>query len=83
MAKKKKSRTSQTSKGERRSVNRSITKAIKRDRTELDRILNAWDSWKKGRPTPKLIQRALGVDKKTLYKSYHKYIPLKGKDNDG
>ena len=76
-----KKRDGKTSKGERPNVNRSILKDVRKERTELSRTLNAWNSWKKGQPTPKIIQRILGVDKKTLYKSWNKYIPLKGKDN--
>ena len=64
------------------SVNRKILKAVRKERTELDIMNNAWKAWKKGQPTPKLIQKTLGVDKKTLYKSYNKYVPLKGKDSD-
>jgi|TARA_R110000851_G_scaffold43716_1_gene107874 hypothetical protein len=79
---KKISRTSQTSKGERRSVNRNITKAVRRDRTELDKIVNAWTVWKKGKTTPKIIQKSLGVKAGTLYKSYFKYVPMKGKSTD-
>jgi len=75
---KKKSRASQTSKGERRSVDRSVTKAIRRDRTELSKMTNAWNAWKKGQPTPKIIQKSLGVSGKTPYKSYFKYVPIKG-----
>jgi hypothetical protein len=79
---KKKSRTSQTSKGERRNVNPSITKAARRDRTELDKVVNAWTVWKKGGTTPKIIQKSLGISAKTLYKSYFKYVPMKGKSTD-
>ena len=75
---KKKSRPSQTSKGERRSVDRSVTKAIRRDRTYLEKAVNAWKVWKKGRTTPKIIQKSLGVSEKTLYKNYFKYVPIKG-----
>lgn len=71
----------QTSKGERPNVNRKILNAVRKERTELDRTLNAWKAWEKGHPTPKTIQKILGVDKKTLYKSWNKYIPLKGSDN--
>ena len=79
---KKISRTSQTSKGERRSVNRNITKAIRRDRTYLEKVVNAWTVWKKGGTTPKIIQKSLGVKAGTLYKSYFKYVPMKGKNTD-
>ena len=78
----KKSRTSQTSKGERRSVNRNITKAIRRDRTYLEKVVNAWTVWKKGGTTPKIIQKSLGISAKTLHKSYFKYVPMKGKGSD-
>jgi len=77
----KKSRTSQTSKGERRSVDPSITKAIRRERTLLDKTLNAWRVWKKGGTTPKIIQKSLGITAKTLHKSYFKYVPVKGGKN--
>jgi len=77
-----KSKEGQTSKGQRPNVNRKILNAVRKERTELDKINNAWKAWEKGQPTPKLIQKTLGVDKKTLYKSYNKYVPLKGKDSD-
>ena len=77
-----KSKEGQTSKGQRPNVNRKILNAVRKERTELDKINNAWKACEKGQPTPKLIQKSLGVDKKTLYKSYFKYVPLKGKDSD-
>jgi hypothetical protein len=80
---KNKSGTPQTSKGERNNVNSKITKGMRSERSEVDKITNAWKSWKKGQPTPKLIQKSLGIGPKTLYKSYFKYVALKGKDSDG
>ena len=80
---KKKSRTSQTSNGERSNVNSKITKGMRSERSEIDNIINAWKAWKKGHPTPKFIQKSLGIGPKTLYKSYFKYVALKGKDSDG
>ena len=59
-----------TSKGERRNVDKSICKAMRRDRTYLERENLAWDSWKNGAPTPKTIQRFLGIGPKTLYKQW-------------
>ena len=73
---KKTSRTSQTSKGERRSVNRNITKAVRRDRTELAKMVNAWTVWKKGKTTPKIIQKSLGIKAGTLHKSYYTYVSM-------
>lgn len=50
MAKGKKSKgTTYVSKGERRSVARSISKAVRRDQTYLERALNALDAHSKGR----------------------------------
>ena len=80
MAGKKKSREGQISKGERSNVDKSILKSVRKERTELGRTLNAWAAWKKGQPTPKIIQRILGIDKNTLYKSWNKYIPLKSSE---
>ena len=76
-----KSKEGQTSKGQRPNVNHKILNAVRKERTELDRINNAWKAWKIGQPTPKLIQKSLGVDKKTLYKSYFKYVPLRSKED--
>ena len=59
-----------TSKGERRNVDKSICKAMRRDRTYLERENLAWESWKNGAPTPKTIQRFLGIGPKTLYKQW-------------
>ena len=42
-------------------VDKSITKAVKRERSELDKTLNAWKSWIKGSPTPRCIQKSLGI----------------------
>ena len=80
MAKRKKSREGQTSKGERPNVNHKILNAVRKERTHLEAVTEAWAAWRKGRPTPKLIQKSLGVDKKTLYKSWNKYVPLKSSD---
>ena len=80
MAKRTKSRDKQTSKGQRPSVNRKILNAVRKEQTPLDRMANAWIAWKRGCPTPKLIQKSLGVDKKTLYRTWNKYIPLKSSD---
>ena len=59
-----------TSKGQRRSVDKSICKAMKRDRTYLENEQMAWTSWMRGSPTPKRIQKSLGVGPKTLYKQW-------------
>ena len=59
------------SKGERRSVAKRWTNAVKRERTDLDKLENAWKAWRKGHPTPKLIQRILNVDEKALWKNHN------------
>ena len=59
-----------TSKGQRRSVAKSICKAIRRERTYLEREDQAWESWKNGAPTPRTIQRFLGIGPKTQYKQW-------------
>ena len=74
-------RDGKASKGERPNVNRAILKSVRKERTELERTLNAWKAWKKGKPTPKLIQNILGIKPNTLYKNYYKYVSLKGSDN--
>lgn len=76
MAKKKKQRANQTSKGERRSIN---TKYTKSEKSYLDKMNDAWDAWKKGRPTPKLLQKSLGVSPNTLYKQWKKPLNLSSK----
>ena len=45
-----------TSKGERRSVAKAICKTLRRERTNLDRVLAQYDAHKKGRKT--LLDRA-------------------------
>tara|TARA_R110000868_G_scaffold19131_2_gene82729 strand:- start:454 stop:705 length:252 start_codon:yes stop_codon:yes gene_type:complete len=42
-------------------VNKELSKAVKRERSELDNTLNAWKSWIKGSPTPRCIQKSLGI----------------------
>ena len=59
-----------TSKGQGRNVAKSICKAIRRERSFLEREEQAWESWKKGSPTPKTIQRFLGIGPKTQYKQW-------------
>ena len=59
-----------TSKGERRNVAKSICKVIRRERTYLDQEEQAWESWKNGSPTPKRIQKSLGIGPKTQHKQW-------------
>jgi hypothetical protein len=58
------------SKGGRRNVAKSICKAMRRERTYLEREALAWESWKKGAPTPKSIQKSLGIRPKTQHKQW-------------
>lgn len=63
-----------TSKGQQRNVAKSTCKAMKKGRSVLDREEQAWESWKKGAPTPKIIQRELGIGPKTQYKQWYHQI---------
>ena len=58
------------SKGERRNVAKRWTKMARKERTQTDKLLDAWDAWKAGRPTPKLIQRDLNVENNALWKNH-------------
>jgi hypothetical protein len=58
-----------TSKGE-VGVNKALLKDVKRSRPGLTDELNAWKSWKKGSPTPKLIQKALGITAKVSHQQW-------------
>jgi len=51
-------------------IDKSITKAVKRERSELDKTLNAWKAWKNGSPTPKSIQKGLGVTAATTHRDW-------------
>jgi hypothetical protein len=67
------------SKGERRNVAKWICKAIRRDRTYLDQEEQAWESWKNGSPTPKIIQRSLGIGPKTQHKQWLMHVSVRPK----
>lgn len=48
---------------------KSSKKFLRRDdRTEMQKSLDAWASWKKGCKPGKIIQRELGIEPNTLYK---------------
>jgi len=44
-----KTKSSKTSKGERRSIAKDICKAVKRDRTELEKLTNKLRAWDRGK----------------------------------
>ena len=62
-----------TSKGE-VGVNKSILKAVKRERSGLDKLLNAIHAWEKGHgmKTPKLVRKAFGITENTNYRDWRK-----------
>ena len=76
---KKKSSSGYTSKGQRRNVAKSTCKAMKRERGFLEREEQAWESWKRGSPTPKTIQRYLGIGPKTQYKQWIMNVSVRTK----
>ena len=53
-------------------VNKSITKAVRRERSELDKAMQALESWKRGSPTPRSIQKSFGVTAATTYRDWIK-----------
>jgi hypothetical protein len=53
-------------------VNKSITKAVRRERSELDKTMQAHKSWKRGSPTPRSIQKSFGVTASTTYRDWVK-----------
>jgi len=58
--------------------NKSLSKAVRRERSELEKVLNAFDSWKKGSPTPKRIQKAFNVTANRTYKDWARPPKKKG-----
>lgn len=58
--------------------NKALSKAVRREKSELDKVLNAFDSWKKGKPTPKRIQKAFGVTSTRSYKDWTRPPKKKG-----
>jgi hypothetical protein len=59
-------------------VNKSLNKAVRRERSELDNLLNAFDSWKRGSPTPKRIQKIFGMSAYRSYKDWARPPKKKG-----
>ena len=83
---KKKSRATETSKGERRSVSKSVTKAVRRDYIEfkhIERMSNQIAAFKKGKNvmvtilnpnTNETNKRFIRVSAKDIWKSNNKYM---------
>ena len=83
---KKKSRATETSKGERRSVSKSVTKAVRRDYIEfkhIERMRNQLDAFNNGKnvmvtiPNPNTNEtnkRFIRVNAKDVWKSNNKYM---------
>ena len=83
---KKKSRATETSKGERRSVSKSVTKAVRRDYIEfkhIERMRNQLDAFNKGKnvmvtiPNPNTNEtnkRFIRVSAKDVWKSNNKFM---------
>ena len=83
---KKKSGETETSKGERRSVSKSVTKALRRDYIEfnyVDRINNQTEAFRRGKnvvvtipnPNPnETNKRFIRVNAKDVWKSNNKFI---------
>ena len=83
---KKKSRATETSKGERRSVSKSVTKAVRRDYIEfkhIERMSNQIEAFRKGKnvvmtiPNPNTNEtnkRFIRVNAKDVWKSNNKYM---------
>jgi len=82
---KKKSRATETSKGERRSVSKSVTKAVRRDymNNDIERIRNQLDAFNNGKnvmltiPNPNTNEtnkRFIRVNAKDVWKSNNKYM---------
>ena len=73
---KKKLRASTMSKGERRSIDRAVVKAMRRDTTYLDKMLNKISAWEKGKGgNVKITVPNTGEDA-----AKHKYIRVKASD---
>jgi len=55
-------------------VDKKILKAIKRERSEFDNLLNAIHAWEKGHglKAPKLVRKAFGVTENTTYRDWQK-----------
>lgn len=66
---KRSSGTTYTSKGERRNVAKKNCRNRK-DRSYLERYLDAMESWRKGSPCPKIIQKSMNIGPKALYKNH-------------
>jgi hypothetical protein len=72
---KKRSRKTQVSKGERRSIGRWAVNAVRRDRSEFDKMINKLDAWRAGKnpwitvPGPSSNMRFIRVRANTLYGS--------------
>ena len=83
---KKKSRATETSKGERRSVSKSVTKAVRRDYMEfkhIERMRNQFEAFNKGKnvmvtiPNPNTNEtnkRFIRVSAKDIWKSNNKFM---------
>ena len=77
----KKSRAQYTSKGERRSVSKWVTKSLKRDITPMTRLRNQVEAWKKGKnvvltvPNPNKNEKAKRFIKKNAKEVWGKYQP--------
>jgi hypothetical protein len=72
MAKGKKSKgTTYVSKGE-VGVDKALSKAVRRERGEAQKFLNAWRSWKRGSPTPRLVQKSLNVTSEATHRDWMK-----------
>ena len=83
MAKRKKSRAHQVSKGERPNVNKKVCNAMRSDTSQLQRIINQRAAWLKGKnvvvtvPNPdtkETNKRFIKVNAKDLWGSPKKYI---------
>jgi hypothetical protein len=60
-------------------VDKSITKAIRRERSEVDNMMNAWNSWIKGSPTPRSIQKSLGITSAVSHRDWSRRNQPKAK----
>ncbi len=70
---KKRSRTTQVSKGERRSIGRWAVNAVRREKSEVEKALNKLDAWRAGKnpwitvPGPSSNMRFIKVRANSLY----------------
>lgn len=70
---KKRSRKTQVSKGERRSVGRWAINAVRREKSEVEKAINKLDAWRKGKnpwitvPGPSSNMRFIKVRANNLY----------------